>query len=675
MWTVEIESDIEMTLSMAPSAAIRVYEGSVAENIFNQMASDKTRLCNQLSSSFGEQTSSTIVHIVSEILPAQGQTLIMGTGDWGAYPNGLGNMVGDEVNYITFVGGTVMDATTHAETVWTNGGGGVLSGHPRYPGGPIADVVSIPSYQNALPNGANGSYRNIPDVAAQAQSDVSEYVMAPSTTSLGTGAGETCTPAAYTGFVHVGGTSLSGPMWAGFTAVANQVSANNGLGPVGFLNPVLYKIGRTSGVYASSFHDIGSDPNAGGIDLFSCDGNGCSSDSHNFGSVCNDLGNGYSAAPGYDLATGLGTPKCGLVKQLASLSAVPSIAVAAGDGHSCAIRGGGADTVLCWGSNADGQLGIGTTTDSTWPVQVSGLTGATNITAGNAHTCALLAGGSVVCWGYNCNGELGNGAPGSSSIPVTVSGLSNVTAISAKNEHTCAILNDSTARCWGWNHSGELGDGTTTSQGSPVTVVGLSNVTAIDSGYSHTCALLTNQTVKCWGSNSNGQLGNGTTNDSLQPVVVSGISNALAIASGGWHSCALLSDKTVKCWGWNGNGQLGNNSTTDSWTPTSVANLTNVSAIAAGLDHNCSITGGTVQCWGLDAHGQLGNDMAGVYLTHPVAAMGISSVTAISLAAQSSCALGGNNNIGAVSCWGSNNYGQLGDGSTNDRWIPGTVNF
>ena len=144
------------------------------------------------------------------------------------------------------------------------------------------------------------------------------------------------------------------------------------------------------------------------------------------------------------------------------LNTAPVVATAAGVLHTCALLSNG--TVQCWGSNGRGQLGDGTTTQSTTPVTVSGITNATAIAAGAGHSCAVLATGTVQCWGWNSYGQLGNGTTTDSPTPtpVTVSGITNATAISAGGIYTCAMLASGTVQCWGFKGSGQLGDGSTT---------------------------------------------------------------------------------------------------------------------------------------------------------------------------------------------------------------------
>ena len=283
--------------------------------------------------------------------------------------------------------------------------------------------------------------------------------------------------------------------------------------------------------------------------------------------------------------------------------------VAAGHEFACALLSNG--TAKCWGLGESGQRGDGTFgTFALAPVAVNGLSGAVDVAAGYGHACALLSNGTMRCWGENIEGQLGNGTatnPGTAQ-PVTVSGISGATAVTTGAYHTCALLANGTLRCWGRNQ-GQLGNGTYTSSSTPVAVTGLTGVTAVSGGGAHTCAVLTDGTARCWGENVFGQLGNGTTTTSTTPVVVTGLSGAVAISAGWQHTCALLGSGAIQCWGQGQFGQLGNGATTNRTSPVPVSGITGAVGITAGWwHHSCALlNGGAVKCWGANDWGQFGN--------------------------------------------------------------------
>ena len=287
------------------------------------------------------------------------------------------------------------------------------------------------------------------------------------------------------------------------------------------------------------------------------------------------------------------------------------IAVSGGQSHTCAILTAG--EIKCWGSNESGQLGTGNYESSNTPVTVA-LPGepAIALALGAAHTCAVLADGSLKCWGSNQDGQLGLGYYGGDSpVPLTVTGLSsNVTAIAAGDAHTCALTTQGGVKCWGWNGHGRLGDGTGVNSAVPADVVGLSTgVISIAAGSSHTCAVTTTGAAKCWGLNDNGQLGSAGYATSHVPVDVERItSGAIAIRAGFAHTCALLIDHSVKCWGYNSYGQLGNGTYYTGFLPVDVYGLaTGVQDIGIGATHTCALLNAGMKCWGNNYWGEIGN--------------------------------------------------------------------
>lgn len=340
--------------------------------------------------------------------------------------------------------------------------------------------------------------------------------------------------------------------------------------------------------------------------------------------------------------------------------------VAAGVEFTCAMKTDG--TVWCWGSNTSGQLGDGSTTNSTRPVQVVGISDATQIVAFSGKACALKSDTTVACWG------------GGSTTVSVVAGLSGVTQIAAKFQHICARLSDSTARCWGWNVLYQLGNGSTTDSAVPVTPSGLTGVEEVSAGVFNSCARLSDRTMRCWGAGNNGGLGNGTTTYSTNTKTSpTGISDVVKMSTGpGWNNqCALLGSGTLKCWGLNTYGAVGNGITL---TGADILQLTPVTAgpfpaaiesVDLGMYHSCAVlTDGTAACWGGDAgSGKLGNG-SGANTATPTLVSGLTGVRQISASYYHTCAVLWNT---TVKCWGRGAYGALGQGTTSDSFTPVSV--
>jgi alpha-tubulin suppressor-like RCC1 family protein len=202
--------------------------------------------------------------------------------------------------------------------------------------------------------------------------------------------------------------------------------------------------------------------------------------------------------------------------------------VSVGEDHACALLADG--DVQCWGDNQDGELGLGNTTEEDVPKTVTGTAYASQVSAAGSQSCALHPGGNADCWGFDKQGELGDGmAGGISDVPVEVSGLTGATQVAEGDDNGCALLTGGSIECWGWNTAGELGNGSAVELSDiPVAVSGIASAEEVASGGDFQCALLSSGHIECWGLDQRGELGNGTSAEHgfSTPVEVQGIADA-----------------------------------------------------------------------------------------------------------------------------------------------------
>ena len=277
----------------------------------------------------------------------------------------------------------------------------------------------------------------------------------------------------------------------------------------------------------------------------------------------------------------------------------------------------------CWGSNSEGELGLGGYASSASPTFVAILGLGTDggpdagvlehvvgVATGGNDSYAVLSDGTVAAWGYNYYGQLAQPDAGyAEPLPKLIPGMSGVVAVSASYNVACAVLADGTVLCWGYGESDLLGTSdSAVFQAPPLPVENLQDAVEVSVGQGQTCARLQEGTVSCWGENYNdqaGQPGQGIVNTAT-PIADFG--GATSISCGDSFSCAVAGDAgAVSCWGYNVDGVFGGTMSSEVSSSPVAVGLNGASRVAAGDHHVCALErDGTVWCWGGNDVGQLG---------------------------------------------------------------------
>lgn len=390
--------------------------------------------------------------------------------------------------------------------------------------------------------------------------------------------------------------------------------------------------------------------------------------------------------------------------------------VAAGSRHTCAIKTG---KLYCWGSNSNGQVGLGAASpdvevptrigsSTTWEMVAVGQVNSCGIDAGKLycwgnddygqvgneatvgnimapapvglpsqweyvtvglnHSCGINA-GQLYCWGRDNSGQVGNGATvGDILTPTLIDGSTTWEKVAAGSYHTCGIK-ASELYCWGQDAYGQVGNGaaTITNVTSPAPIGSSNKWSDIGTGVAFTCGIDDGK-LYCWGRDKYGQIGNGTTTGNIsEPAQITISSSWQTIAVGGFHVCGIDGGK-LYCWGLDSSAQLGNGPVNlDVDAPVQIGSSSLWQAVSAGHYHTCGIDGGKFYCWGWDGDGQLGNGSATGTLKTPTPFGGTNNWQVISAGANHTCGI----EEGKLFCWGSDSNGQVGNGpATGSVSIP-----
>jgi alpha-tubulin suppressor-like RCC1 family protein len=353
--------------------------------------------------------------------------------------------------------------------------------------------------------------------------------------------------------------------------------------------------------------------------------------------------------------------------------------IVAGERHVCGLGVDG--TAYCWGSNDNGQLGDGTfSLVNPEPIPVSGGYHFASIAPGGLQTCGVLLTGAALCWGRGYT--TGNGTFNNTPVPLPVSGGLTWEMLDMGIFHVCGVATGGAAFCWGYGGDGRLGTGDGAWQSVPTAVQGGHVFMQVSAGQDHSCGVTTAGDAYCWGIGLDGRLGDGTAAPSPVPVLVEGGYDFVRVSAGGAHSCGLTGAGRALCWGRGDLGQLGGGSTEGSLVPRLVSDELTFVSLDVGAHHACAATaGGAAYCWGYGASGQLGNGQLPEVQAEPVEVLGSLSFATVTASGSpwslefsddrgTSCGL---TQDALAYCWGSNNVGQVGDGTTLLRNVPAAV--
>jgi alpha-tubulin suppressor-like RCC1 family protein len=409
----------------------------------------------------------------------------------------------------------------------------------------------------------------------------------------------------------------------------------------------------------------------------------------------------FSAAPGSTSCTACPLGQyafAGSASCAATIEADIADLFATGLSDSVCARVSGTNDLKCWGHNNKGQLGTGDTANrgdhpgemgTALPVVNLGVgASAVSVCMGWTHTCAILSTDVVRCWGGNSQGQLGIGdridklSP-LASVAVPLGGKKPV-SIACGGEYSCTVLSDGSVMCWGDNTHGGIGDASYTDALSPVSINIGTGITAksVHAGYYHTCVVMQNDQIKCWGLNAlsgwSGMLGLGDTTNRASPPATAvdlGPGRSVKVLScGSVHCCAILDNDAVKCWGsyeglgygdtsggrGDASGEMGAN-----LPQLNLQTILKPTAIQAFNYGTCVLfTGGSLKCWGENYNYQAGYGTTGAIRNVPAAFINLGagiSAKRLAFTQNSACVL---TNTSKVKCWGNNNNGQIGTGTS-----------
>jgi alpha-tubulin suppressor-like RCC1 family protein len=289
-----------------------------------------------------------------------------------------------------------------------------------------------------------------------------------------------------------------------------------------------------------------------------------------------------------------------------------TLQASAGGNFSCGIVFDGSG--YCWGSNGHGQRGDGTPPQgiglsTRFPTQVAGGFQWQQISLGGDHACGIVLGGEAYCWGANANGNLGDGTTTERSVPTPVSGGLLFKWIAAGRGHNCGITTADQVFCWGASIAFQGGSNIDVLTPTPVATT--VTFATLSGGWISTCGLSTTGVAYCWGNGSSGQNGDGTFSARPTPTAVAGGFTWVTVEMRGQTGCGITTGGESYCWGYNLEGELGNGTVTNSSVPKPIAGpgFSTFTAIQSGGQAGCGLIGtpGRPRCWGQNAHAQVGD--------------------------------------------------------------------